>query len=161
MSDLLKLEFNKEDPAFEDKLLNHIISMLIASETDINIVSYLQETYRFGLRKAEDKLRHAKRTIKFYKCSDIEICIKTHSQRYDRLAKYAHKLGIASSLLRIMRAHKDLLSMNGGRLALAVQGGVVKALDRTKIEGGKGGSFSHISLEDKLWLREVLIKMKK
>ena len=156
---------NVDDPCYEDKIIRHIIRLIIEDEEKESILQDILETFEVSRSSAQTYLRKAKRTIKYYKSSDLELCIKLHAKRYSDIERYSHKMGIVSVRLRAMRAYNSLLSMEGGDFALVVQGGIVRTLDRNRIEMASDSSsddtFSHLSQKDKLWLRDVLAEIKR
>lgn len=156
---------SRDDPAFEGKLKAIIISMIIENEKDEEIVYLLVRDYGFGKNRAIKYLKDAKKTIKYYKSADLELCIKIHAQRYEEIESYARKLGMPSILLRAIKAHNALLDIEGGDLALALRGSAVKALDKNKVEISPEGIgedvLEHLSLEDSKWLTETLNRIKR
>ena len=156
---------NKDDPSFEDKLINLVISKIVNNEPDKEIVVYLQSEFLFKEYKAKDVLRKAKRTLKYYKSSDIEVAVKIHSQRYELIAEYCRKFGMPNLLLRTVKAHCTLLGMGQGQMGVAMRGGSVIAIDQQSAASSSNMSseelLTQLSDEDRRFLRGVLRKMKR
>ena len=156
---------NKDDPFFKDKTRNLVISKIINSESDKEIVSFLQLEFGVKLDVAKRLLGLAKRALKFYKSADMETSIKIHSQRYELIAEYCRRFGMANLLLRTVRAHCLLLGMKDGEMGVAMRGASVISLDRNRATGSSSVSSDEILLnlseKDRLFLVNVLTKMRR
>lgn len=163
----MKSILNHEDPGYNDKVTNIIISKIINNEEEEDINKYLCQSFNISESNAVSRIKSAKKTIKHYKTADIEVCIKVHAKRYEILQSISRKAGFPNLLLRATKAYTILLNIMAGDLALALRGRVIETVNRSDVgissetKSDASNAFIHFNDEDRVWLKDTLIRIRR